>query len=534
MKKRTAALAMVLLLALVPGALAAELNDVGVYPITQETEVLTILMQQDVLVEDYDTNAFTLWIEESCGVDLQFELLPAGNDGTDKLALMLSSGQALPDVINMPMSVLQDYIYGTAGIFIDLTDYYEDYAYYFNQRAAQYPDIDFLGPVTAADGKIYSLPRYYNETIGLTSKRLWMNMEFLEALDLEVPTTTEELYQVLKAFQERDPNGNGVNDEIPLLGSSSAELMGYLMNAFIYANPSNNYYTLKDGVIGVSYTEDAFREGLRYMNRLCEEGLLSPLTFSQSFDQYKQTVTGDGETATVGCFVSFSTSLSINNYATSPLTPQYKAIAPLSGPEGVRFTEYTPTISYPQWHVTAYCENPELAFRVGDFLMNEEAFLRARIGEPGVHWEYAEPGMPSFFEGRDAKFTFVSIWNETQNSMWRLNIPTISVDDLDLRYFDGDPTNATYTCAVSWPEYQACIPPEGEYAPALIFTPEEVDAISEIQSTLGTYVGECIARFVTGDMDIENDWESFQNELDAIGLELFLETSQTAYDRMMG
>lgn len=136
MKKRTAALAMVLLLALVPGALAAELNDVGVYPITQETEVLTILMQQDVLVEDYDTNAFTLWIEESCGVDLQFELLPAGNDGTDKLALMLSSGQELPDVINMQMSILQDYIYGTAGIFIDLTDYYEDYAYYFNQRAA--------------------------------------------------------------------------------------------------------------------------------------------------------------------------------------------------------------------------------------------------------------------------------------------------------------------------------------------------------------------------------------------------------------
>ena len=60
MKKRMSVLAMVLLLAIVPGAMAAELNDVGVYPITQETEVLTILMQQDVLVEDYDTNAFTL------------------------------------------------------------------------------------------------------------------------------------------------------------------------------------------------------------------------------------------------------------------------------------------------------------------------------------------------------------------------------------------------------------------------------------------------------------------------------------------
>nr|HML47012.1 extracellular solute-binding protein [Clostridia bacterium] len=197
MKKLSACLAAILTLSLFLVAYAEDLSEVGTYPIAKETTPLSILMQQDVLVEDYDTNAFTKWVEETCNVDLRFDLLPAGSDGTDKLALMLSSGQKLPDVINMGMSTLQDYIYGSTGIFTDLTDYYKTSAYYINQRMEEYPQIDLLGPVTVADGKIYCIPRYYNETIGLTNKRLWMNMEFLSKLGLEVPTTTEEFYQVL-------------------------------------------------------------------------------------------------------------------------------------------------------------------------------------------------------------------------------------------------------------------------------------------------------------------------------------------------
>ena len=34
-----------------------------------------------------------------------------------------------------------------------------------------------------------------------------------------MPTTTDEFYQVLKAFKEQDPNGNGKADEIPMTTS---------------------------------------------------------------------------------------------------------------------------------------------------------------------------------------------------------------------------------------------------------------------------------------------------------------------------
>ena len=47
--------------------------------------------------------------------------------------------------------------------------------------------------------------------------KLWINTQWLDNLGLEMPTTTEEFYQVMKAFKEQDANGNGdLNDEIPL------------------------------------------------------------------------------------------------------------------------------------------------------------------------------------------------------------------------------------------------------------------------------------------------------------------------------
>ena len=50
--------------------------------------------------------------------------------------------------------------------------------------------------------------------------KIWINQTWLDNLGLDVPTTTEELYTVLKAFKENDPNGNGIQDEYPLVGGT--------------------------------------------------------------------------------------------------------------------------------------------------------------------------------------------------------------------------------------------------------------------------------------------------------------------------
>jgi putative aldouronate transport system substrate-binding protein len=71
-----------------------------------------------------------------------------------------------------------------------------------------------------------------------------------------------------------------------------------------------------------------------------------------------------------------------------------------------------------------------------------------------------------------------------------------------------------------------------EVIPKLIFTTDESDEITEIQSNLLTYVQENIAAFLTGAKDIDADWDAYVAELDKIGLAKYLEVVQGVYDRM--
>ena len=109
----TLMIALLLVLCAIPMAASAE-----------ERPTLTILMAQDTYVEDYETNAFTKFIEDSMNVNLDFVLLPA-SDASDKLAVMIQSGQELPDIINYSLDVTTTYRYAQAGAIIPLNDYYE-------------------------------------------------------------------------------------------------------------------------------------------------------------------------------------------------------------------------------------------------------------------------------------------------------------------------------------------------------------------------------------------------------------------------
>ncbi|MEG0742978.1 MAG: ABC transporter substrate-binding protein, partial [Clostridia bacterium] len=75
-------------------------------------------------------------------------------------------------------------------------------------------------------------------------------------------------------------------------------------------------------------------------------------------------------------------------------------------------------------------------------------------------------------------------------------------------------------------------PADGTYVPTLTFTEDELGKISEIRTTLKTYVKECETRFITRDMSIESDWETYLGELDRIGLNELLTVFQSAYDRL--
>ena len=66
----------------------------------------------------------------------------------------------------------------------------------------------------------------------------------------------------------------------------------------------------------------------------------------------------------------------------------------------------------------------------------------------------------------------------------------------------------------------------------LIKTQEEIDLVADIEASLKSFVDESLANFILGNKNVETEWDAYLAELDAIGLDLYVETMQGAYDRM--
>ena len=66
----------------------------------------------------------------------------------------------------------------------------------------------------------------------------------------------------------------------------------------------------------------------------------------------------------------------------------------------------------------------------------------------------------------------------------------------------------------------------------LVYSEEEQEIVNEYEPTIQTYVRECFSLFINGEMDIETQWESYLEQLSAMGLEELTQAKQSAYQRM--
>lgn len=493
-----------------------------------ERETLTILMSDDSLVTDFKDNAFTKYLEDAMNVNLEFILLPQ-SEASNKLQIMIASGEKLPDIINMNLDIATTYAYAQAGAIRPLDEYYENLSVNLKSVVEAHPEYMIMEAITAPDGHLYSVPSYLSELHSVVAARCWINDTWLDNLGLEKPTTPEEFYNVLKAFKEQDANGNGdPNDEIPMIGAwtgmrSSYNVLIYIMNAFVQAD-FMDFLTVDNGVVGVSYNTEGWYKGLEFAHKLVSEGLIDMASFTQDGTQYAAVCDNNGEGCIVGC------------YTVQTIKPnyieQFSYLAPLTGPDGVQGARYTPAAASNRWFVTTDCENPELAFQLGDFIFSEDVFKKIRLGVEGEDWLVPAEGTESIYPGNDAEYIVVNdMWNDPQNHTWRQSAPIFSVTILQGEAANDSTTLRSIKNAEGVMEYIKYAFKEGTYIPFMSYTEDENFQISDILNSLNTYVSECMVRFATGDMDIETEWDAYLAELDNIGLQTYLKVTQDAYNR---
>ncbi|TFE26089.1 ABC transporter substrate-binding protein [Cohnella luojiensis] len=503
----------------------------GQLPITEQKTTIRVMVPANPVVEEFATNEFTKYLEEKTNIHIEWDVVPS-KSSAEKLNLVLSSGEDLPDVImGFGVSNAQQMIYGSQGIFLPLNELIDKYGFETKKMFEQMPVVK--DTITAPDGNIYALP-HTNECFHCTlPRRMWVYQPWLDKLDLQMPATTDEFYEMLKAFKEKDPNGNGKADEIPLSGSPTgfyASIDSFLMNAFTY-NPGGDRMYLENGKVVVPFNKPEWREGLAFLNKLYREKLLDPQSLTQDENQLKQ-LGENPDMAIMGVTAGMHMGVFSEFYGASNRWLEYKTVPPLKGPNGLQIAPFEAyhMVGGGSYLITKSSKHPEAAFRLADYLYNEEVTLRSVIGRPGTEWVKAEDGEMGI-NGKQAKWKQIASWGQVQNFNWGQTGPSLRTNDLRL----GEVANPEKPLEIVMYEeaknnYEPYKQKPEQVLPPLFFTNDEAIEIADLSKTINDYVNEMIARFVTGDADLDKDWDSYLDNLAKMKLDHYLSIYQGVYD----
>lgn len=501
-------------------------TEAGTFPLVKDKITLKVLAVKNPSVQDYSTNEFTKWYEEKTNVKIEWQFATP-QDRQEKLNLVLATND-LPDmIIGFGVSPAQQMVYGQQGLFIALNNLIDKYGVETKKTLEKYPEIKQA--TTAPNGNIYSLSSIDRNPHTMLQQKMWINTEWLKKLNLDMPTTTDEFEKVLKAFKEKDPNGNGKADEIPMIGGIQEKLTGldsFLMNSFILNDLNADQLIFDDkGSIEVNFNKPGFKKGLQYLNKLYAQGLIAPESFTQNNDQMKSLVeNGDARVGVISSFIP-----QVFSNITGKRWLDYKTVPPLKGPDGLQQTPYRYySVNGGNLLITNASKNPEVAFRWADALYNYDISMSGNIGTEGIGWR--KPTTDELgLNGKPANWVRLLASGTLQNNNWA---QTTSYH-FSREMFEGLAAGPNEVPRVLYEETQKNYEPyktkQEQSVPPVFFDDAQSSELSDLQKTIKDYVKEMTTRFIIGDASIDKEWDKYIQTLDGMNLKRYLQIYNEGY-----
>lgn len=492
----------------------ANFNATGM-PIVNEPVTLTFLYVKGANLRDFNENPMFQEMEKTTNVHIDWQYAGDADWGEQK-SLLLAGGD-LPDVFFGDNSLGDMDILTNLDLFVPLEDYIEQYCP--NIKAAYDAEPIMRKMVTQSDGHIYTL----NSKLPLRPKACdipYINQKWLDNLNLKMPTTVDEWYNVLKAFKEQDANGNGdPNDEVPLSGTSDMfEWLRYICPWGITDSIENNYLALEQETGEPIFipADERYKEAVQFFEKLYAEGIMDQEFFTQDGSQADAKLRNE-EVSLVGTGIAWEVSS-----ATNPHSDEYVPMLPLEGPRGDRFTRGNDGIIIYRrnnFTVTTACEQPEVAMRWADYYSTDDISIQSYWGPYGEALEKQDDGTITFLDPPEGKNGDGWYWEitcrdygpkyVTPETEAKIKLPPDSGDGLKLAV-DED-----------FKEFVA------KPFPVVNYTPEQMDEISKITVDIYKYVKECWANWIVNG-GIEDEWDGYIAQLKQMGLDRLMEIYQEA------
>lgn len=446
---------------------------------------------------------------EKTNVFVVFESIP-GAANTERLNLAAASDD-WPDFF-LSFFGMDTGRFVDEGALIAVDELIDRYAPNITGALEEHPEArDFF---TAYDGRMYTVPHINYIGASSIGAVTGINRPWLDRLGLDVPTTTDELYTVLRAFKEDSP------DRIPMtaLWADLNRGLGMVFSAFGVlpaGRGGGTLFVLRDGEFVENLLDPGYREAIRYLSDLYREGLLDPEVFTMDHTVYDAKI---GENPD-GFGVVFNwTPAHFIERDVDRARDLFYLIEPLAGPRGHRMTVSQPAGLQSTNFITKAARNPEVVIRYMDGIADPVEGMQWDRGPISTNIELREDGryhlLPADTPGFIPRQLNAVIWatHGLTQSWVQENFRSDAVanykSELDARY----------------------VPHARLSTPIIRLSPEE-RAISDVYlPDIRTYIVQKEAEWVmNGTIDAE--WDAFVRQLHNMNYNELVDIYREAYLR---
>lgn len=439
----------------------------------------------------------------------------------DKRNLALSKKNTIPDVLfNAEMNNYDLLRYSKQGVIISVEDLITKYMPNLSKILEDNPEYKKM--ITAPDGHIYSFP--WIEELGVGKEAIqavgdipWINKKWLDELGLQVPKTTDELVEVLRAFRDKHPEGK--TDVIPMsfIINNGDQDPAIMLGAFGLGDNADHYVVTNDKKVVYTTTQDGYKEGVKWFHELQEEGLIDQEAFTQDW----ATFVAKGKSGRLGMFFTWDrANVAANN-------EDYIPLPALTGPSGnaniPRLNSYGVDVG--RCVITTSNKNLELTAKWIDKLYEPIQSVQDNWGT------YGDEKNQNVFKLKDDKTLEHLPLNGA--SPWEVRAKQFVAGPLAiLNEYYGKyttyPKDAKERLEMLHKTYVKDMKADYNY-PLVFMSQEDIETLTQYEIAVKTYAERKKAEWILNG-GIDEEWDSYLQEIDKLGLPKMLEIKQKYLD----
>lgn len=471
-------------------------------------------------------------LEEATGIHINWVLYANSGEMKEKLGILLGTGDTknFPDAFfRCSISDTQLKKYGPEGLFMDVYDLVKEYA---PNACAAIENVggwsNMLDPVT---GAMYSLPCITDSSSGRMLPKLFINTKMMANLGVtEMPTTLDELYNLLVLVRDNDANGNGdPTDEVGIVTNTLARYINLFSGAFGIHNRGRSDMLVDadpadETKIRFVYTTDEYRALLSFVHKLVDEKLIDQNILTPSTSNMVALGSQDQIFA-----------LAYHNMAAASLNEDEYAYLTeaLEGPNGFKaWNTLGSAIGVGNFVLsnTLSKEDAITLIKWVDVLYTQEGARMVYFGEEGVDFFLDENGLPTYMPELLSQVNADNPYDKVISSItcfasggipgWKDNVWNPG-SECRGKALDATGYLEPFANPISW---------------SFNFSIEENEELSALKADVVTNCHDVYrAKFISGELDVNDDaaWQQYLDEIDRAGLEDLIYIYQTALDRML-